>query len=186
MAKAKSEKPSVLGSDVPEWASTTAIAKLLGYTVRRIQQLTQEGVLETEILPGGGQRRYRTCETVQRYIASEIEKTKEKMAGTDAQNLAMEKLRAEVELKKNQGQLHKLKIAIAEEKYIEAEAASEELRDFLGEFKRFILQIPTKTASIVAVYADKTAARSMEKSIREELEQMLADFVDGVGVDEHV
>lgn len=49
--------------------STTVISQLLGKTVRRVQQLTQEGVLETEIPPGGGARKYRTCATVQRYVA---------------------------------------------------------------------------------------------------------------------
>lgn len=52
--RAKSEKPAVLSGTVPEWSSTTVISQLLGKTVRRVQQLTQEGVLETEIPPGGG------------------------------------------------------------------------------------------------------------------------------------
>ena len=67
--RAKSEKPVVLSGTVPEWSSTTVISQLLGKTVRRVQQLTQEGVLETEIPPGGGARKYRTCATVQRYVA---------------------------------------------------------------------------------------------------------------------
>lgn len=50
--RAKSEKPAVLSGTVPEWSSTTVISQLLGKTVRRVQQLTQEGVLETEIPPG--------------------------------------------------------------------------------------------------------------------------------------
>ena len=73
----KAEKPVVMSGAVPEWSSTTAISKLLGKTVRRIQQLTQEGVLETEVPPGGGARKYRTCETVQRYIAHVEQKAQE-------------------------------------------------------------------------------------------------------------
>ena len=69
--KEKSSKPAVLSGTVPEWASTSVIAQLLGKTVRRVQQLTQEGVLETEIPPGGGTRKYRTCETIQRYVPAE-------------------------------------------------------------------------------------------------------------------
>ena len=34
---AKTDKPAVLTGAVPEWSNTTAIAKLLGKTVRRIQ-----------------------------------------------------------------------------------------------------------------------------------------------------
>ena len=40
--RAKSEKPAVLSGTVPEWSSTTVISQLLGKTVRRVQQLTQE------------------------------------------------------------------------------------------------------------------------------------------------
>ena len=40
-----------------------------GKTVRRVQQLTQEGVLETGSRPAAGARKYRTCATVQRYVA---------------------------------------------------------------------------------------------------------------------
>ena len=64
--KPKAEKPAVLTGTVPEWSSTGVIAQMLGFKgCRRVQQLTQDGVLETEIPPGGGARKYRTCETIQ-------------------------------------------------------------------------------------------------------------------------
>ena len=43
-----------------------AIAKLFGITVRRIQQLTQEGILHTVETPNGN--RYDLITTVQEYI----------------------------------------------------------------------------------------------------------------------
>ena len=64
----KSTAPAVLTGTVPEWANSTAIAQLLGKTTRMIQQLTQDGILKTEVPPGGGARKYRTCDTIQRYI----------------------------------------------------------------------------------------------------------------------
>ena len=60
-AASKAAKAPAALNTVPEWASTTAVAKLLGKTTRRIQQLTQDGVLETEVPPGGGARKYKTC-----------------------------------------------------------------------------------------------------------------------------
>ena len=60
-AGSKAEKAPAALTAVPEWASTTAVAKLLGKTTRRIQQLTQDGVLETEVPPGGGARKYKTA-----------------------------------------------------------------------------------------------------------------------------
>ena len=50
-AQGKEPKPEAMTGTVPEWASTTVIAQLLGKTARRIQQLTQEGVLETQVPP---------------------------------------------------------------------------------------------------------------------------------------
>ena len=106
--KEKSSKPAVLSGTVPEWASTSVIAQLLGKTVRRVQQQTQEGVLETEIPPGGGTRKYRTCETIQRYVSYVEEKAHETGENSRATELTLKKLEAEVELKESQGQLHRL------------------------------------------------------------------------------
>ena len=100
----KAEKPVVMSGAVPEWSSTTAISKLLGKTVRRIQQLTQEGVLETEVPPGGGARKYRTCETVQRYIAHVEQKAQETGDNSRAAGLHLKKRQAVVDLTERQVQ----------------------------------------------------------------------------------
>lgn len=177
---AKADKPAVLTATVPEWSSTTAIAKLLGKTVRRIQQLTQEGVLETSVPPGGGARKYSTCETVQRYIAHVEQKAQETGENSRAAELNLKKLEAEVELKESQGQLHRLKTAIAEGKYISAEQATEELAEFMAVFKKFAMNIPPRIAGMLSNYADAITVRAMEKSMRKELDGMLAAFGDAM------
>lgn len=177
---AKTDKPAVLTGAVPEWSNTTAIAKLLGKTVRRIQQLTQEGVLETEIPPSGGARKYRTCETVQRYIAYVEQKAHETGENSRAAELNLKKLEAEVELKESQGQLHRLKTAIAEGRYIPADQATEELADFMAAFKKFAMNIPPRMSGTLSGYADAVAVRGIEKALRKELEQMLSAFADSV------
>lgn len=174
----KTEKPATLTGTVPEWASTTVIAQLLGYSVRRIQQLTQEGVLETEIPPGGGARKYRTCETIQKYITHIEEKAKENGESNRAAELSLEKLEAEVELKKSQGELHRMKTAIAKGEYLQAEQAAEELAEFMTTFKSFAMAIPARLAGTAAGYMDAASARAMEKNLRNEVEAMLAVFVD--------
>ena len=63
-AKSTAAPPPAVLTQVPEWASTTAIAQLIGRSTRRVQQLTQDGVLSTEVPPGGGARRYRTAQTI--------------------------------------------------------------------------------------------------------------------------
>ena len=177
---AKTDKPAVLTGAVPEWSNTTAIAKLLGKTVRRIQQLTQEGVLETEIPPSGGARKYRTCETVQRYVAYVEQKAHETGENSRAAELNLKKLEAEVELKESQGQLHRLKTAIAEGRYIPADQATEELADFMAAFKKFAMNIPPSMSGTLSGYADAVAVRGIEKALRKELEQMLSAFADSV------
>ena len=181
-APKRSTTPAVLTGTVPEWANSTAIAQLLGKTTRRIQQLTQDGVLETEVPPGGGARKYKTCETIQRYIAHIEQKAQETAAASSTAELNLRKLEAEVELKESQGQLHKLKTAIAEGKYIKAEEATRDLADFMAMFKKFAMNIPPRAVKSIAGYADPQTARAMEKAMRKELEDMLAVFVDAAEI----
>ena len=181
--KEKSNKPAVLSGTVPEWASTSVIAQLLGKTVRRVQQLTQEGVLETEIPPGGGTRKYRTCETIQRYVSYVEEKAHETGENSRATELTLKKLEAEVELKESQGQLHRLKTAIAEGRYLPAELVTEEMTEFLTTFKKFALTIPPPMAGSLYGSADVVAVRAMEKAMRKELEKLLATFTDGASIE---
>lgn len=174
----------MLSGTVPEWSSTTVISQLLGKTVRRVQQLTQEGVLETEIPPGGGARKYRTCATVQRYVAYVEAKAQETGENSRAAELTLKKLEAEVELKESQGQLHRLKTAIAEGRYLAADHATEELTEFMASFKKFAMNIPPRMAGTMSGYADAVAIRAMEKAMRKELESLLAAFSDGAIMEE--
>lgn len=174
----KTEKSAVLTGPPPEWANATAISKLLGKTVRRVQQLTQEGVLETEVPPSGGARKYRTCETVQRYIAHVEAKAQETGENSRTAELNLKKLEAEVELKESQGQLHRLKTAIAEGKYISADQATEELAEFMAAFKKFTMNIPPRAVGTLSGYVDALTVRATEKTMRKELETMLAAFAD--------
>ena len=179
-APKKATTPAVLTGTVPEWANSTAIAQLLGKTTRRIQQLTQDGILETEVPPGGGARKYRTCETIQRYIAHVEQKAQEVGEGGRLAELNLKKLEAEVALKESQGSLHRLKTAIAEGKYIPAEQATEELAEFMAAFQKFAMTIPARMAGTMAGYADAITIRNAQKAIRKELETMLTAYVDAM------
>jgi len=175
---AKNKKPEIMHGKPTEWADSAAIGKLIGKTARRVQQLTQEGVLETEVPPGGGARKYRTCETVQKYIAHIEAKAQETGENSRTAELNLKKLEAEVELKESQGQLHRLKTAIAEGKYISANQATEELAEFMAAFKKFTMNIPPRAVGTLSGYADAITVRATEKTMRKELETMLAAFAD--------
>lgn len=73
------------------------IAKLFGVTVRRIQQLTQDGVLQTEQV--GRQRRYDLLQTVRRYIVYLQEKVNSKSASKDDTENESRKIKADADLK---------------------------------------------------------------------------------------
>ena len=185
--KSPSKKPAastVLTGTVPEWATSTAIAQLLGKTTRRVQQLTQDGVLETETPPGGGARKYRTCETVHRYISYVEQKAQELGEGGRLAELNLKKLEAEVALKESQGSLHRLKTAIAEGKYIPAEQATEELTEFMASFHKFAMTIPARMAGALSGYADAVTVRNLQRTLRKELEAMLTSYVEAMQVEE--
>ena len=174
---------------VPEWVNSRAIAKLVGKSARRVQQLTQDGVLETEVPPGGGARKYQTCETIQRYIAHVEQRALNlgeggRLAELNLKKLEAElnlkKLEAEVALKESQGSLHRLKTAIAEGKYLPAEQAAGDLAEFMAAFQAFALTIPARMAGALSGYADALTIRSVQKAIRKELETMLTAFVDAM------
>lgn len=183
-ADSKAEKAPAALTAVPEWASTTAVAKLLGKTTRRIQQLTQDGILKTEVPPGGGARKYRTCDTIQRYIDHVERKAQEIGEGGRLAELNLKKLEAEVALKESQGSLHRLKTAIAEGKYLPAEQATEELAEFMTAFQKFAMTIPARMAGAMSGYADAITIRNAQKAIRKELETMLTAYVDAMQVED--
>lgn len=177
-APAKDKKPEIMHGKPTEWADSAAIGKLIGKSARRVQQLTQEGVLETAAPPGGGARKYRTCETVQKYIAHIEAKAQETGENSRTAELNLKKLEAEVELKESQGQLHRLKTAIAEGKYISADKATEDLAEFMAAFRKFTKNIPPRAVSSLAGSADAVVVRSLKKSMGKELDTMLAAYAD--------
>lgn len=176
-AKSTAAPPPGVLTQVPEWASTTAIAQLIGRSTRRVQQLTQDGVLSTEVPPGGGARRYRTARTIQDYMAWQEQKIRDELSGSTLEELTIKKLQAEVELKESQGALHKLKTAIAEGKYLPAEQVSGDLSDFLRRLKQFADRIPARVAGTMSGYLDGAAARAMKKDLQQELDGLFEAFV---------
>lgn len=176
-AKSTAAPPPEVLTQVPEWASTTAIAQLIGRSTRRVQQLTQDGVLSTEVPPGGGARRYRTARTIQDYMAWQEQKIRDELSGSTLEELTIKKLQAEVELKESQGALHKLKTAIAEGKYLPAEQVQGDLSDFLRRLKQFSDRIPSRAAGTMSGYLDGAAARAMKKDLQQELDGLFEAFV---------
>ena len=140
------------------------IAQLFGVTVRRIQQLTQEGVLPTTETVEG--RRYDLVPTIQSYVKYLSDKAYGKNRSEKENELREQKMRAEIALKESQGELHRLRTDIAAGKYISVEEVILDYTRFFVTFKNFAMAIPARVADMINGYAEPVEVRRIEKAIQ--------------------
>lgn len=156
------------------------IAQLFGVTVRRIQQLTQEGVISTvkEVEEGRTVRRYELVPTIQKYVKYLSEKAYGRTGRTDKEiELREQKLEADIALKESQGELHKLKTQIAAGEYISIEEVKLDYTKFFVTFKKFALSLPARVTGMVSGQLDPVEARRLEKEVADEINRLLGAFV---------
>ena len=151
------------------------IAQLFGVSVRRIQQLTQEGVLPTTETPEG--RRYDLVPTIQSYVQYLSDKAYGKNRSEKELELREKKMNAEIALKESQGELHRLKTEIAAGKYISLEEVTLDYTRFFVTFKRFAMSLPSRITGIIGSYVEPLEARHIEKDLTGEIQKLLEAFV---------
>ncbi|MCL2563590.1 MAG: hypothetical protein FWE08_06105 [Oscillospiraceae bacterium] len=161
---------------LPEFCDSTQIAQLFGLTTRRIQQLTQDGVLETNHHEGKAGR-YATEKTVRAYIKFLSDKAHGREQKDGLAELIELKLRADVRYKELQGELHQMKKDVAEGRYLLVEEVQLDLGKFFVVFKKFAQAIPGRVAGQLAGHLDSVAARAVERELADEVAGMLAAFV---------
>lgn len=156
-----------------------AIAKLFGLSVRRIQQLTQEGILPTTETKIGSRvsRQYDLVPTIQRYANYLQDKAAGRAATQSEEELKMKKLEAEISLKESQAELHQLKTAISTGQYISVEEVQIDYDKFFTTFKKFALNLPTRIIGLVSGQLEPVESRRLEKEITQEVSGMLEAFV---------
>lgn len=159
-----------------QYVKVYVIAQLFGVTVRRVQQLTQEGVIKTVEVPGQG-RRYELVPTIKTYIQYLSDKAYGKSRSAKESELKEQKLEAEIALKESQGELHRMKREIAAGKYIDIEEVALDYQKFFVVFKRFALSIPSRLVSMVSDKITPLEGRQVEKELTEEIKRMLTAFV---------
>ena len=150
------------------------IANLFGVTVRRIYQLTQEGILPTTETGSG--RRYETIPTIQRYVKYLSDKAYGKNRSAKEMELREQKMEADIELKRSQGELHRLKTEIAAGKYISAEEVELDYKKFFLVFKRFALSIPSRMTDLLSGTVEPAEARRIENELQQEVRDLLVAF----------
>lgn len=153
------------------------ISQLFGVTVRRIQQLTQEGVLPTTETVEG--RRYDLVPTIQAYVKYLSDKAYGKNRSEKEMELKEQKLQAEIALKESQGELHRLKTEIAAGRYIAVEEVTMDYQRFFVTFKKFAMSLPARLLDAISGFQeiDPLSARRLDKMIQREVQSLLAAFV---------
>lgn len=159
-----------------QYVKPEVLKQFFGISVRRIQQLTQEGVLKTTELPGHG-RRYNLVTSIQTYIQYLSDKAYGKAKSEKEAELKEQKLQAEIALKESQGELHRMRREIAAGKYIDIEEVALDYQKFFVVFKRFALSIPARLVSMITDSVDPLEARKIEKEMNGEVKRMLDAFV---------
>ena len=158
------------------------IAQLFGVSVRRVQQLTQEGVIQTVQTSTG--RRYELAPTIQKYIKYLSDKAYGKSKSETEAELKEQKLRAEIALKESQGELHKLKTEIAAGTYISIEEIKMDYSRFFITFKKFAMSIPNRLAGKLNGVVDPVEVRRLEKEMQKEVTKLLNSFVVSATIEE--
>lgn len=159
---------------------TGIIAQLFGVSVRRIQQLTQDGVISTTKIIEDGRtvRRYDLVPTIQNYIKYLSEKAYGRQGRTDKEiELREQKMEADIALKESQGELHRLKTEIAAGKYISVEEVKMDYSKFFVVFKKFAVSIPARVVGMLSGQLQPTEARKIEKELADEVNRLLGAFV---------
>lgn len=183
MARKPSLKENTDNSDM-DFGSyrVEVIAQLFGVSVRRIQQLTQEGVLTTTRTSEG--RRYELSSTVQKYVKYLSDKAYGKSRSDTEIKLKEQKLRAEIALKESQGELHRLRTEIATGNYIPIEEVKMDYSRFFISFKKFAMSIPSKLAGRLAGFIDPVEVRQLENDLRKDITKLLKGFVVCANIEE--
>jgi len=153
------------------------IAQLFGISVRRVQQLTQEGIIKTVKDPNGGCRKYELVSTIQAYTKYLSDKAHGREKNDENSKLKDDKLQVEIALKESQLEIHQLKTKIAQGEYISKEDVKLDYQRFFVVFKKFAMAIPSRIGGIIAGYVEPVVARGIEKDMKREIDDMLRTFI---------
>lgn len=123
------------------------IARLFGKTVRRIQQLTQDGILPTEQTPDG--RRYDLLPTIQRYIKYLEERAENKQPQSMTEKLEA-KLDAEIKYKKAKADKARLELAELKGQMHRASDIEKLTNELVFSVRSMLLALPGRVAMDLA------------------------------------
>lgn len=123
----------------------TFVAKLFGLTVRRIQQLTQDGVLATEKVEGN-KRRYDLLLTVQKYIGYLQDKVAKKGESKDDAQNESRKIKADADLRAAKAEIAEMELKELRGEMHRSEDVEAMTTDLVFTIRGMILALPGRLA----------------------------------------
>ena len=138
------------------------IAKIFGMSVRRVQQLTQEGIIETVEIKQGSRtlHRYDLWQTVSTYIKHLSDKAEGRTKNRTIEQLEEAKLQAEIDYKEARAKMEALKLDELEGRMHSADDVEAMTTDLCLAVRSALLSLPGRLS--VDVSEAQTAAEVSE------------------------
>jgi len=137
------------------------IAKLFGLTERRVQQLTQDGVINA--VREGRYNKYDLLQTIQRYIAYLQAKAKTREKDDWRKEAEAKALKAEAGLKETKAKLAALELEELESQMIRSELVEAATTDMLLLIDELINELPEKLKGIHKLDSAAEISREIKK-----------------------
>lgn len=166
----------VTTNELKAMVDTSVLAKALGISSRRVQQLTRDGTITAYTLIGT-HHRYDLLASIREYITYQNERAAE---GEDKRQLAADKMRADIAYITSQAQYTRLKVRRLKDECITMAQARADLLEFKPAFVSYARGIP---AALIRTLTDllpgvdhQDLLDDVEATIGAEIELMLKDF----------
>jgi phage terminase Nu1 subunit (DNA packaging protein) len=151
---AKGKKP-----ELPVHVTSTILARLFGLSARRVQQLTQDGIIET-VQTSGGARRYELEPSVRAYVQYLRDRADGRAEKNSAATKEDQKLDAEIDLKRSKARMAQLELEELEGQMHRAEDVEAMTTDLVLAIRSMLTALPGQLAVDVANVG--TAAEAAE------------------------
>jgi phage terminase Nu1 subunit (DNA packaging protein) len=125
-----------------KYVDAKTIAKMFQLTVRRIQQLTQDGVIDTVVVSGQRARKYDLVDTVQKYIKFLQDKAYGREEKEATGDLVEKKLKAEIKYKEAKAKRAEVENAEIQGGMHRAEDVMKVTSDLVMAIRAAILSLP--------------------------------------------
>ena len=153
------------------YVESKVIATLFGLTVRRIQQLTQDGIIKTELV--GRQRRYDLLDTVRRYISYLQDKCNSKGGSKDDTENESRKLKADADIKAAKAAIAEMELLELKGEMHRSEDVEAMTTDLVYSIRSMMLALPGRLAIDLASI-DKPA--EISERIKQEVHTILLEL----------